>query len=222
MRIVRGKSKAQISDGGKGVSRAAGKLAGAVREFGVDFRGKLVLDIGSSTGGWTEYALRAGAAKVVAVEKGTRQMNPLVAGDPRVELHEKTDIFQFHLTEVPEIILADVSFLSLTNILEYARMEIIGQQTVGLLALLKPQFEVRAAYMADFVAKSAGMQGANDLLEGGVVKHDRSRRESMRGFEGWVREHGYVILGKRDSDVVGRYGNRERMYYLGVDQGKMR
>lgn len=75
------------------VGRAELKLKGAVEAFGYDFRGKTVLDIGSSTGGFTELALRMGAAKVIAVEKGTKQMKAPLRYDERVELHEKTDIF---------------------------------------------------------------------------------------------------------------------------------
>ena len=75
------------------VGRAELKLAGAVRAFGYDFRGKTVLDIGASTGGFTELALRQGAKKVIAVEKGTRQMKAPLRFDARVELYEKTDFY---------------------------------------------------------------------------------------------------------------------------------
>ena len=93
------------------------KIEGAARAFNFDFRDKVVLDIGSSTGGFTEYALDHGAKKVIAVEKGTNQMKEPLRSDPRVELHEKTDIFDFEITEMsseghPEedisVILADV------------------------------------------------------------------------------------------------------------------
>ena len=75
------------------VGRAELKLAEAAKAFGYDFRGKAVLDIGSSTGGFTEYALRQGARKVIAVEKGTRQMKAPLRYDERVDLYEKTDFF---------------------------------------------------------------------------------------------------------------------------------
>ena len=78
------------------VSRAENKLAGAAQAFSYDFRGKTVLDIGSSTGGFTEYALLRGAKKVIAVEKGTRQMKAPLRFDPRIDLREKTDIFTSH------------------------------------------------------------------------------------------------------------------------------
>ena len=75
------------------------KIKGAISAFDFDFRGKVVLDIGSSTGGFTEIALERGADKVIAVEKGTNQMKAPLRYDPKVELHEKTDIFDFELSE---------------------------------------------------------------------------------------------------------------------------
>ena len=84
----------KIVNNNKVVGRAEFKIAGAFKEFGADLRGKLVLDIGSSTGGFTEFALRQGAEKVIAVEKGTKQMKAPLRFSPQVELHEKQDIFE--------------------------------------------------------------------------------------------------------------------------------
>jgi hypothetical protein len=84
------------------VGRAEYKIADAAKALGVDFRGKVVLDIGSSTGGFTEFALRSGAEKVIAVEKGTNQMKAPLRFAPEVELYEKTDIFDFVPDEVVE------------------------------------------------------------------------------------------------------------------------
>ena len=179
-------------------TRGAQKLMGALRAFKIDLRGKTVLDIGSSTGGFTEVAFLYGAAKVVAVEKGTRQMRRALAADPRVELHEKTDIFEFVPEEKPDVIVADVSFLSLTKVLAYAKMELIGRHTV-LVVMLKPQFEV----------------GDKDLVNG-VIKNSRVQREVVKKFEEWLKRNGFVILGKRDNEVRGRYGNTERFYYLRI------
>ncbi len=126
------------------VGRAGLKLAEAAKAFGYDFRGKVVLDIGSSTGGFTEYALRQGAARVYSIEKGTNQMKAPLRFDPRVVLLEKTDIFDVRLApaqigmaeqrlvgpdhsmigEMPKVfdtILADVSFVSLKQVLRHAR-----------------------------------------------------------------------------------------------------
>lgn len=179
-------------------TRAAQKLVDALKEFKVDLKGKIILDIGSSTGGFTGVALEKGAKKVIAVEKGTRQMRRELAGDPRVELHEKTDIFGFTLREKPDVVLADVSFISLTKVLAYAKMELIGPHTV-FLVMLKPQFEAKGSQ-----------------LNKGVVKNNKVRREIIKHFEDWLKINGFVVVGKRDNEMTGRYGNVERFYYLRV------
>ena len=199
------------------VGRAEWKLAEAVRGFGFDFRGKTVLDIGSSTGGFTELALRRGARKVIAVEKGTRQMKAPLRFDARVELHEKTDIFEVGVRggageaagvrdgsadgapkveiEPVEVVLADVSFVSLRPILTKAReLAVAG---ADFLVMLKPQFEARP-----------------EQLVRGVVKNERMRREIVQGFERWLRAEGWVIVKKQDNATVGRKGNRERFYWV--------
>lgn len=177
------------------VGRAEYKLEGALRAFRVDLRGKTVLDIGSSTGGFTEMALRAGAAKVIAVEKGTNQMKVPLRFDERVELHEKTDIFEFSGIQ-PDVILADVSFVSLRDVLAYAKEAFATKQT-DFLVMLKPQFEAR-----------------HDQLVNGVIKNNKMRRDIISDFEVWLKKNGFVVLGKRDNELAGRFGNVERFYYL--------
>ena len=189
-----------VNDANNYVSRAEGKLAGAARAFSYDFRGKVVLDIGSSTGGFTEFALSKGAKKVVAVEKGTNQMKAPLRFDSRIDLREKTDIFSVERESLPKIdtILADVSFVSLTKVLAYAKMKIARSNT-DFLVMLKPQFE------AD-----------EKQLNKGVVKNEKVRREIIRHFEAWLTHNGFLIVGKRDNEVVGKNGNRERFYLLKV------
>ncbi|MBR3368842.1 TlyA family rRNA (cytidine-2'-O)-methyltransferase [Candidatus Saccharibacteria bacterium] len=196
------------------VSRAEGKLAGAVRAFSFDFRGKTVLDIGSSTGGFTEFALKAGAKKVIAVEKGTDQMKAPLRFDPRIELFEKTDIFDVSLDiegeqgnvkkvilkEVPDVILTDVSFISLTKVLAYAKMYLARRKT-DFLVMFKPQFEAK-----DF------------QLNKGVVKNEKMRREIIKDFEFWLKKNGFLVINKRDNDVFGKNGNIERFYYLKLEK----
>jgi len=99
------------------VSRAGLKLASVVAALNVDFKDKVVLDVGSSTGGFTDYALQHGAKKVFAVDVGTDQLHPKLRGDNRVELHEKTDIRGFTPSATPEVVVIDVSFVSLREIL---------------------------------------------------------------------------------------------------------
>lgn len=184
------------------VGRAELKLAEAVQAFGYDFRGKNVLDIGSSTGGFTELALRLGANKVYSVEKGTKQMKAPLRFDPRIVLMEKTDIFKVgkdQLIQIPEeinTILADVSFVSLAKVLRHAKMALAGSNT-DFLVMLKPQFE---AY--------------SEQLVNGVVKNERMRRDIIQNFERWFTKNGFLILKKRDNELTGKNGNRERFYFL--------
>ncbi len=178
------------------VGRAEYKIADAAKALKVDFCGKKVLDIGSSTGGFTEFALRNGATKVVAVEKGTGQMKAPLCFDERVELHEKTDIFEFLLSEPVDLVLADVSFVSLREVLGYAR-RMLSTAGTEFLVMLKPQFEARPFQ-----------------LKNGVVKNSKKRREIIADFEMWLKANGFVIVGKRDNEVAGRFGNVERFYYL--------
>lgn len=180
------------------VGRAELKLAEAVKTFGYDFRGKTVLDIGSSTGGFTELALRKGAAKVVAVEKGTKQMKAPLRFDPRIDLREKMDIFEVSRESLPkvDVVVADVSFVSLTKVLKWSTGTL--DKSVDYLVMLKPQFEAFP-----------------DQLVNGVVKNEKMRREIIKRFEVWLARNGFVVLKKRDNEIVGKVGgNRERFYWL--------
>ena len=175
------------------------KIKGATDAFNFDFRNKTVLDIGSSTGGFTQYALDRGAKKVIAIEKGTNQMAKPLRFDPRVELHEKTDIFDVSILP-PEIIMADVSFISLKKVLSHARHNLAGKQTEFLI-MMKPQFEARP-----------------DQLNRGVVKNESIRRAIIKDFEQWLKQNGYVIIKKHDNDLKGKTGNQERFYYLKLEK----
>lgn len=177
------------------VSRAAYKLASVADIFQLDFAGKRVLDVGSSTGGFTDYALRHGAKKVIAIDKGSRQMVSVLALDPRVELHEKTDIRQFHLDETVDLVLIDLSFVSLKEILPSLSTQLSPDSTV--IAMVKPQFE------------------ANDpsIMHKGVIKNEHMRRAVLLGFEQWLKPR-FFIQAKADSKLAGKKGNLERFYLL--------
>lgn len=180
------------------VSRAALKLASVAQALNLDFKGKTVLDIGSSTGGFTDYALRQGAKKVIAVDVGTNQMHPVLRNDLRVELHEQTDIRDFRIgrgSSGVDIVLADVSFISLQDILPYVS-KLMSWDSL-LVAMVKPQFEA----------------GQSQLKHKGIIKNDKMRREVLKHFESWVQNL-FIIRNKADSEVAGAKGNRERFYLL--------
>lgn len=177
------------------VSRAALKLASAAEIFKFNFKGKTVLDVGSSTGGFTQFALMNGAKKVVAVELGTDQMHASLRKDPRVALYEKTDIRTFTTSEKIDVVVADVSFISLREILPSV-VSLCTPHT-DIIAMVKPQFE---AVQSDYKHK-------------GVIKNDAVRRKVLKDFETWARDT-FVTYKKADSLVAGSRGNVERFYWL--------
>ena len=177
------------------VNRGYLKIEGAARAFNFVFKDKTVLDIGSSTGGFTEYALRNGAKKVIAVEKGSHQMKAPLRFDPRIELHEKQDIFEFELPEEINTVVTDVSFLSLTKVLSYLNKN-LPNRNAEFLMMLKPQFEAR-----------------EDQLVKGIVKNEKIRRDIIKNFEQWLKQNGFIVLNKRDNALQGRHGNIERFYH---------
>ena len=176
------------------VSRAGLKLASVADKLAVDFRGKTVLDVGSSTGGFTDYALSRGARRVICVDVGTDQLHPKLRRDARVELHEKTDIRDFVTNQPVDIILIDVSFISLREVLPHLA-ELATRQT-QVVAMVKPQFET-----------------GNRLKNRGVIKNDTERRRILHDFEQWAKRY-FLLRAKADSAVAGARGNRERFYLL--------
>ena len=177
------------------VSRAGLKLASVAEYFHLNFQDKTVLDIGSSTGGFTDYSLRHGAKKVFAVDVGTEQLHPSLRPNPKIVLYEKTDIRDFYADEVIDIIVGDVSFISLREILPHVAENLMNTNTI-LIAMVKPQFE-------------AGRHQVNK----GIIKNDKVRRQILSDFEDWAKKY-FVILDKKDSEVAGSKGNLERFYKL--------
>lgn len=203
------------------VSRAGLKLASVAEALGLDFTDKVVLDVGSSTGGFTDYALQHRAKFVYAVDVGTDQLHPSLRGNPKIELYEKTDIRQVTLepgrssldgsredaneqfpassvktlASAPDIVVIDVSFISLREILPHISYLITLNSVV--VAMVKPQFEA----------------SRRELGSNGVVKNDSIRRDILKSFELWVKQN-WLIVAKSDSEVAGSTGNRERFYSL--------
>jgi 23S rRNA (cytidine1920-2'-O)/16S rRNA (cytidine1409-2'-O)-methyltransferase len=178
------------------VSRAALKLASVAQILHIDFKDTVVLDVGSSTGGFTDYALQHGAKKAIDVEVGTNQLHPSLRDNPKIELHERTDIRDVdQLSDTPDVVVIDVSFISLREIIP--QVVHLSTSETDIIAMVKPQFEAAAA----------------NLKHKGVIKNDRVRRDILKDFEAWITEY-CVIIDKADSSVTGAKGNQERFYKL--------
>ncbi len=177
------------------VSRAGLKLASVAQVLNLDFKDKVVLDVGSSTGGFTDFALRRGAKKVIAVDVGTNQLHNSLVGHEKIELHEQTDIREMtELSTSVDMVVIDVSFVSLREILPHVAK--LSNPKTEIIAMLKPQFEV-----------------GGDSKHKGVIKNDSVRRQILKDFEQWSKKH-FVIQDKADSQVSGAKGNLERFYKL--------
>jgi len=188
-------NKIELNASEQYVSRAGLKLSSVAAALKLNFNNATVLDIGSSTGGFTDYALKHGAKKVIAVEVGTNQLHPSLHGDSKIELHEKTDIRDFRTTQNIDIVVADLSFISLREILPSVKALVTKQTAIAV--MVKPQFEA----------------GNSGLKHKGVIKNDKIRREILKDFEVWAQQS-YKIIDKADSEVSGAKGNKERFYLL--------
>lgn len=177
------------------VSRGGDKLASVADKLKLNFKDKIILDVGSSTGGFTDYALQHGAKKVYAVDVGTGQLYYRLRIDPRVVVIERTDIRDvYDLPDKPDYAVIDVSFISLERIMP-AVIRLLHKNSL-VVAMVKPQFESGAG-----------------LTHKGVIKNDKMRRDILKDFEIWVQKL-FVIVSKADSEVPGAKGNRERFYLL--------
>ena len=180
------------------VGRGALKLAHALDVWEISAAGKAVLDVGASTGGFTQVCLKDGARRVYAVDVGRGQLHPLVAGDPRVVNLEGLDARRLepsHLTEPPQLIVCDASFIGLQKALPAA----LGLAAPGadLIALVKPQFEV----------------GPERVGKGGVVKDEAARQDALEGVRRFLTASGWRVIAAVDSPVEGSDGNREYLLH---------
>ncbi len=176
------------------VGRGAFKLAGALDHFAVDPAGLIALDIGASTGGFTDCLLQRGAAKVYAIDVGHGQLAWKIRSDPRVVVREKLNARFLSRSDVPEpigICVLDVSFISLTLILPNA-FELLTPDGV-ILALIKPQFELRA----------------EDVGRGGIVSDPLLHEKAQMKIHEFVDSLGQEIIGLAPSVITGTDGNQE-------------
>jgi len=175
-------------------SRGALKLGGALDFFGVEVKGKTALDIGSSTGGFTDCLLQRGAAKLFAVDVGHGQLAWKLRNDPRVTVMEKVNarfLSRDDIPEVADLCVIDVSFISLTLILPRA-FELIAPEGM-ILALIKPQFELQR----------------KDVGRGGIVRGPALHEKAQQKIVKFVEEANYHVVGLVPSTITGTDGNQE-------------
>lgn len=181
------------------VSRGAFKLKGAIERFNIVIKDCVCLDIGSSTGGFTEVLLNLGAKKVYAVDVGEGQLDPYLLKDFRVASMENTDIRDLDknsFAEEIDFVCVDVSFISITKILENI-FNILKSGGEGVF-LIKPQFEV----------------GRENVGKGGVVKDDSLRMGALDKVKDEVVKSGFKIIGEIESPILGSEGNKEFLLYI--------
>lgn len=185
-----------VKDRPRYVSRAGEKLASVAETLKLDFEGKVVLDVGSSTGGFTDFALQQGASKVFCVDVGTGQLTYKLRQDPRVVVMEQTDIRVAKLPELADMAVMDVSFISLEKVLEATAA--LVKPGGPIVAMAKPQFE-------------AGKAVADRYR--GVIPMGEPRELVLADLRAWLRER-FEIMAEADSGVAGAEGNVERFFLL--------
>lgn len=176
------------------VSRGGIKLAHAIEAFGLDPAGATAMDVGSSTGGFTDVLLTNGAAHVFAVDSGTNQLAWKLREDPRVTVLEQTSariLTREHITRPCNWVVCDASFIALAKVLE--RPLELAAPDCQLVALIKPQFEV----------------GREEVGKGGVVRDPALHERVCEEVRGWLEASGWQVQGITTSPITGPQGNVE-------------
>jgi 23S rRNA (cytidine1920-2'-O)/16S rRNA (cytidine1409-2'-O)-methyltransferase len=180
------------------VSRGGEKLAGALDAFGIDVGGLVALDVGASTGGFTDCLLRRGARRVIALDVGYGQLAWSLRQDPRVTVVERVNarlLDPTQLPETPDVATVDVSFISLTLVLPAVAAALPGG---AILAMVKPQFEV----------------GREQVGKGGVVRDPALRAAAVAKVRGAAEALGLEVRGESESILTGPKGNQEVFLWL--------
>ena len=186
------------------VSRGGRKLENALGEFGLDPAGRMCLDAGASTGGFTDCLLQRGAGHVVALDVAYGELDWRLRNDPRVTVIERRNARELSADELPyrpNLVVADLSFISLTKVLP--RLLEAAAPSWDCLALVKPQFEV----------------GRERVGRGGVVRSADDRRAALVAIGEWAAERGHAVLGYASSRLPGPAGNQESFVWL-AEEGR--
>ncbi|MBW2273745.1 MAG: TlyA family RNA methyltransferase [Deltaproteobacteria bacterium] len=197
--VVRDEAEIRLKGGVRRfVSRGGEKLAGALTDLALDPSGLACLDLGASTGGFTDCLLQAGATRVVALDVGQAQLHERLRQDSRVRVIEKTNARELgveHLDGPVDLVVMDLSFISARLVLPRVAGVLPRAQVV---VMVKPQFEV----------------GREQVGKGGVVRDDALREEALQGVARCAEGLGYRVRGRADSRVFGPKGNREIFLWL--------
>ena len=183
------------------VSRGALKLVKGLDAFAIDPAGKAALDVGASTGGFTDVLLRRGARRVYAIDVGYGQLAWSLRNDPRVVVLERANVRELPDEAVPEpcdLAVIDVSFISLTLVLPHVARLLRGPAGKPIVALVKPQFEV----------------GRDAVGKGGVVRDPEARAGAVAKVAAWAADHGFVVGPHVESPITGPAGNVEYLQLL--------
>ena len=198
-RLVLQSSSVQLKARPPYVSRGGLKLEAALQHFGVEVEGRVVMDVGASTGGFTDCLLQHGAGRVIAVDVGYGQLDFGLRQDSRVTVLEKTNIRYLKPEDIdtlPQGAVIDVSFISLRLVVPPVSK--LLQKTAFIIALIKPQFEV----------------GKGKVGKGGVVRDPGLHQEVIENLKGFFETLGWAVCGHIPSPVLGPKGNREFLIYL--------
>ncbi len=185
----------RVKDRLKYVSRGGLKLEKAIKVWNLDFKDKLVLDIGASTGGFTDCALQNGAKRVYANDVGTNQLDWKLRNDERVVSLEEKHIKDLEIEDLEnnkvDFIVIDVSFISLTKVIGY--FDRFLKENSQVIMLIKPQFEV----------------GKEKIGRNGIVENEEYHNEAIKKIINFIKNLGYELLGVEDSPIKGTKGNKE-------------
>lgn len=179
------------------VSRGAYKLLKALEVFNISVDGLVTMDIGSSTGGFTEVLLEKGAKQVFAIDVGTEQLHSTLKSHDRVVSLENTDIQKLESVPTPiDFFVIDISFISMNRVIPHL-LRFTTSTAEGVI-LVKPQFEVGKEY----------------LSKSGVVKNEKAVWNALTAIRNTLREHGFALVAETDSPIQGGSGNIEYLWHI--------